>query len=52
MRLQQFLIAAGTSLPSCYLATVGGYTYRHRLMGELKKYAVEIGSSAMKYEVS
>jgi hypothetical protein len=25
-RLQQFFVAAGTSLPSCYLATIGGYT--------------------------
>jgi hypothetical protein len=27
-RLQQFVVAAGTSLPSCYLATIGGYTNR------------------------
>jgi hypothetical protein len=27
-RLQQFFVAAGTSLPSCYLATIGGYTER------------------------
>jgi hypothetical protein len=25
-RLQQLFVAAGTSLPSCYLATIGGYT--------------------------
>jgi hypothetical protein len=29
-RLQQFFIAAGTSLPSSYLATIGGYTDRAR----------------------
>jgi hypothetical protein len=28
-RLEQFFIATGTSLPSCYLATIGGYTDRH-----------------------
>jgi hypothetical protein len=27
-RLQQFFVAAGTSLPNCYLAMIGGYTYR------------------------
>jgi hypothetical protein len=26
-RLQQFFVAAGTSLPSCYLATIDGYVY-------------------------
>jgi hypothetical protein len=24
-RLQKFFVAAGTSLPRCYLATIGGY---------------------------
>jgi hypothetical protein len=28
-RLQQFFVAAGTSLPSCYLATIRGYTDTH-----------------------
>jgi hypothetical protein len=28
-RLQQFFVPAGTSLPSCYLATIGRYTHRH-----------------------
>jgi hypothetical protein len=27
-RLQQFFVAAGTSLPSCYVATIKGYTDR------------------------
>jgi hypothetical protein len=27
-RLQQFFVAAGTSLPSCYLGTIGEYTDR------------------------
>jgi hypothetical protein len=27
-RLQQFFVAAGRPLPSCYLATIWGYTYR------------------------
>jgi hypothetical protein len=27
--LQQFFIATGTSVPSCYLATIGGYTDQH-----------------------
>jgi hypothetical protein len=27
-RLQQFFVAGGTSLPSCYLATIGGYRDR------------------------
>jgi hypothetical protein len=27
-RLQQFFVAPGTSLPSCYLATIGKYTDR------------------------
>jgi hypothetical protein len=29
LHLQQFFVTAGTCLPSCCLATIGGYTYRH-----------------------
>jgi hypothetical protein len=46
-------VAAVTSLPSRYLATIGGYTYRHTdwLEGFIK-YAVEMGSGAMIYTPS
>jgi hypothetical protein len=35
-RLQQFFVAAGTSLPSCYLATIG--VYRNKPTDKRKKF--------------
>jgi hypothetical protein len=48
--LLSVFVAAGTCLPSRYLATIGGYTYRHTDKWEgFMKYAVEMGSGAMIY---
>jgi hypothetical protein len=41
--------AAATSLPSRCLATIGGYTYRHRPVGGFMKYAAEMASVAVTY---
>jgi hypothetical protein len=38
-------------LPSCCLAMIGGYTYRHtKRWEEFMKYATEMGSGAMTYK--
>jgi hypothetical protein len=43
-------VAAVTFLPSHYLETTGGYTYRHTDSWEgFMKYAVVMGPGAMKY---
>jgi hypothetical protein len=62
-RLQQYAVAAGASLPSCYLAMIGGYILRslclaaiewlhketHRLVGGFMNCPVEMGSGAIIY---